>query len=489
MGNSALGSRIFDATKWSLISEISVKVVTPFSFVILARILTPEAFGLVATLTMVISFGNLFSDAGFQKFLLQASFKDDADKFRSVDVAFWSNLIVSISIYLIVIFFRKEICKSVGSPELELGLVIACLVIPLSSLSSLQNALFRRELDFRIIFRSRILGILIPLFVTIPIAFLTKSYWALIVGTLLQTITSSIYLTSKSPWKPSLYFSWRRFKSMIEFGIWITIESVLSWLTSYLDIFLIGLYLSAYYLGLYKTSLVLVDQLFSLLVAGVIPVLTPVLSKFKGDKAAFDRVFLRYQKVLSLFSFPLGIILIMNSSTITYVILGEAWLEASRFIGIWALMTAITLLFIQFKSAALVAIGSPKYLVLSQLLYIILFIPIMISSIDKNFEEIYTIRTFIRLIPITISIVLLAWIVKISFFSIMKNIFPAISSSLIMCSFFAFFGIDDPNNIGISFLRIFAGLFIGLLSLVFFKQERTYLSSWYQKLKIITLDK
>ena len=70
------------ATRWSAITEIVAKLVVPISNMVLARLLTPEAFGVVATLTMVISFAELFTDAGFQKYLIQHEFRDDTDRKR-----------------------------------------------------------------------------------------------------------------------------------------------------------------------------------------------------------------------------------------------------------------------------------------------------------------------------------------------------------------------------------------------------------------------
>ena len=86
-----LKQQALQATKWSAITEIVAKLVVPISNMVLARLLTPEAFGAVATLTMVITFVELFTDAGFQKYLVQHEFKDATDREQSTTVAFWSN--------------------------------------------------------------------------------------------------------------------------------------------------------------------------------------------------------------------------------------------------------------------------------------------------------------------------------------------------------------------------------------------------------------
>jgi hypothetical protein len=71
--------KVVNATKWSLVTEIFAKLISPFTNMILARLLVPEAFGAVATITMIITFADVFTDAGFQKYIVQHEFKDEED--------------------------------------------------------------------------------------------------------------------------------------------------------------------------------------------------------------------------------------------------------------------------------------------------------------------------------------------------------------------------------------------------------------------------
>ena len=75
-----LNQKAFNAAKWSTITEIIAKIANPISNMILARILAPEAFGVVATTTMIFSFAEMLTDAGFQKYLVQHQFKDEQEK-------------------------------------------------------------------------------------------------------------------------------------------------------------------------------------------------------------------------------------------------------------------------------------------------------------------------------------------------------------------------------------------------------------------------
>ena len=92
---SDLNNKVITATKWSSITEIAAKLISPISTMVLARLLTPDAFGILVTAVMVISFAEIFTDAGFQKYLIQHKFNTTEDLHKSTTVAFWSNFMNS----------------------------------------------------------------------------------------------------------------------------------------------------------------------------------------------------------------------------------------------------------------------------------------------------------------------------------------------------------------------------------------------------------
>ena len=221
-----LNSKVKTATKWSAMTEILVRVLMPIVNMVLARLLTPEAFGIVTTLTMIITFAEIFTDAGFQKYLVQHEFKDEQDKNESTNVAFWSNFTLSLVIWGLITVFCEPLATIVGNPGLGYVLVIACASIPLAAFSSIQMALYRRALDFKTLFKVRMVGILVPLFVTVPLAFVMRGFWALVIGTLVQNLANAVMLTWFSQWKPRLFFSIRKLKEMFSFTVWSLVEAI-----------------------------------------------------------------------------------------------------------------------------------------------------------------------------------------------------------------------------------------------------------------------
>ena len=158
---------VVNATKWSAISELVAKLVLPITNMVLARLLVPEAFGVVTTITMIVSFAEIFTDAGFQKYLVQHEFVDDADREQSTTVAFWSNFVLSLILWGAIAIFCKPLACLVGNPGLGNVISIACVSIPIAAFSSIQMALYKRDFDFKTLFKVRIAGILMPIVITI----------------------------------------------------------------------------------------------------------------------------------------------------------------------------------------------------------------------------------------------------------------------------------------------------------------------------------
>ena len=302
-----LSQSIITATKWSTFTEVLAKLVAPISSMVLARLLTPEAFGVVATLNMVIAFAEIFTDAGFQRYLIQHEFIDQEDKDKSADVAFWSNLTMSFILWGVIALFSDSIAILVGNPGLGHVLTIACISIPIAAFSSIQMALFKRSLDFKTLFWRRIAMILVPLCITIPLAIILRSYWALVIGTIVTNLVNALLLTLKSSWRPSLYYSFGRLKEMFAFCSWSIVDAVLVWATAYIDILFIGRALDSYYLGLYKTSITTVGQFTSLVANSILPVVMPAIARLQDDLQKDEKCSLKIPKIHSYFATPYGL--------------------------------------------------------------------------------------------------------------------------------------------------------------------------------------
>lgn len=429
---SDLNKQVVTATKWSSITEIAAKLVSPISTMVLARLLTPDAFGVLVTVTMVISFAEIFTDAGFQKYLIQHKFNAEKELYQSTTVAFWSNLVLSILIWAAIICFAEDIAALVGNPGRGDVIAVSCFCIPLAAFSSIQMALYKRNLDFKTLFWVRIVGVMIPLVITIPLAYFTHSYWSLILGMIALNLSNAIILTVKSKWKPISFYRFSLLKEMLSFTIWSMFEAVSIWMTSYIDIFIVGTMLSQHYLGVYRTSMTTVGQIMGLITATTTPVLFSSLSKLQNDDNELKKMFFSFQKIVGVLVMPLGVGIYLFRDLITDILLGNQWGEAAHFIGLWGLTSSITIVFAHYCSEIFRAKGKPKLSVLAQVLHMAFLIPTVLWAVNSGFDFLCDMRALVRLTSILISGTILYKLIGISFIAMLKNVFSALIASSAM---------------------------------------------------------
>lgn len=483
---SDLNTKIVNATKWSALTEILSKLVTPVTAMVMARLLTPEAYGVVATFSIIISLADIFSDAGFQRYLIQHEFESDEEKDQCTNVAFWTNLALSFFLWAIIIVFRNPLAELVGSPGLGMVLVVTCAGIPLTGFCSIQMALFKRDFDFKTLFWRRLVSILIPIFVTIPLAIWLRNYWALVLGTLAANVANAILLSIKSNWSPRRFYSFTLLKGMLSFCIWSLVDSILVWMTSYADIFFIGKVLNSYYLGLYRTSISIVGQIMALITAIVLPVIMPSLSRLQNDLPEMRRLLLKFQKSTALVLIPLGVGVFMFRDLITDIMLGDQWTEAAGFLGLWGLMEAVTVIFARFCSPVYPAIGKPRVSVIVQISHLVVLIPAIIISGQYGFKALYITRSLIRLELVLVNLIAVYIMIKQSPWKMLVNIMPEAICSLIMAGIaFVLLSISDVLILSLVWVVLCIGVYFSALYVLFPKDRDELNSLWQTALKTI----
>lgn len=484
MGNNKLNTQIKTATKWSTITEIAAKLVAPISTMVLARLLTPEAFGVVATLTMIISFAEIFTDAGFQKYLIQHEFENKEDQIKCTNVAFWSNLTMSFVIWGVIAAFCEPLATLVGNPGLGYVIAIACVSIPLAAFSSIQMALYKRDFDFKTLFKVRIAGIIIPLLITIPLALYFRNFWALLLGTIAKDIANAFLLTYFSKWKPKLFFSMTKLKEMLSFTIWSMVEQVSIWLTGYMDIFIVGVMLNAFYLGVYRTSITTVGQIIGLITAATTPVLFASLSRLQNNRDEFEAMFFKFQKWVGLLVLPLGAGIFCYSDLVTAILLGAQWTEASGFIGLWGLTSAVTIVLSHYCSEIYRSLGKPKLSVLAQWLHIIVLLPTVYIAVQYGYETLFIARSLVRFELIAVNLAITYWLIKLSPIKMLKNIFPEIIGCCAVIICYYTFNIFS-SNLSIDIISAIMATILYFAIVSIFKAERDVIMSNIKRLKII----
>lgn len=424
MSNSSerLGTRAANAAKWSILTQLIAKLISPITTMILARLLTPDAFGIVATAAMIVSLSELVSDAGFQKYLIQHGFKNANELNLAANVAFWTNLAIALVLVGLIGLFQDPLAHFAGSDGAGMVLFISSFSLPLRSLISVQTALYQRDLSFHVLFSAGVASSILVLFVSVPAAYLGADYWSLVAGTLASNILLAIWLSIKSPWRPHFEYSISELKEMFSFGIWILLESFGTWLNVWAGVFVLGTLLNSYDVGLFKTSTNICASVMGVFTAAILPIVFSSLSKVHNDRNAFVRIFMKMQQYLALCTLPVGAWIFIYRDLFTLIVLGDQWLSTSFFIGFWMLAGCIGIPFGYMCSEAYRAIGKPSLCAIVQFVYLIPYLSTLYLSATQGYDAISFWLPISRLTLPIINLIVMKLSIGISPLSMLMNL-------------------------------------------------------------------
>lgn len=478
-----INAKMARALKWSSISEIVAKFVTPLINMILARILAPEAFGVIATINMVITLAEVFTESGFQKFLIQYNFDSKEKEHQYMSVAFWSNLCFSITVWLLLIIFRDPVASLAGNADLGFPLAMAGMAIPLHGAIGIQNCQLKKSLDFKSLFWVRMISSFTPLAVTLPLALIGFDYWSLIIGNIAGIVVRSVILSILGKFKPAFFFSFGILKHMFGVGIWTLLDGIAVWATTWIDTLLIAHYLDDYYLGLYKNSSSTITMLLSMITAALAPVLFSALSKLQDNKEEFNGMLLSVQRTLSTFLVPMAMGIWLYRGLATDILFGDQWTEAADIIGIMAITTALRTIFVSIYGDVFRAKGHFRIPLIFQIVDLILLVPSCVISVRFGFWALVYTRALIKLDLIIPEMILIRKICGISFGTIFKILWhPVLATSVMSVS--AIFLMQVSDGMLWSFLSIAICVAIYFSVLFIFKNERErYLAPILKKIK------
>lgn len=427
-----MDTKVVAAAKWSLITEVLAKLITPVTNIILAHILAPTAFGILATIMMVISFAEMLADAGFQKFLVQYEFESEDEKQKNVSVAFISNIVLAIVLWLVIIIWRDELAILVGNEGLGFPLAIMGAMLPLGAFSSIQMAMYRRSFNFKFLLSIRMITIITPLFISIPMALAGFDYWSLIAGLLAAHLFTAIALCVRQEKLISIYFSSTVFRKMFSFSVWSLAEAFSIWLTAWVDTFIISHFLNAYYLGLYKMPTAIVTTVMAIATSSMAPVLFSALSRHQHNQVEFEKTFLTFQRYMALFLVPLGVGMFVYQDFIVEILLGPQWKLAGIVLGSWALSSSLVTAISYLISEAFRAKGMPNISFLAQMAHLFVLIPVIYVCVQYDFTTFVYARSIVRVQMIAVLLYLLAIYVGMNAWLVIRNIKSYIIASAVV---------------------------------------------------------
>ena len=347
--------------------EMVSRAAQPIIFVVMARLLTPADYGVVATASIAITFSQMFWDAGLSKALIQTkeSIKDAAD------VVFWTNIMLGVALYLGLLASATTIAEFFKSPASGPVLRVLAVQILIASFTSVQQAIFMRDLDFRSLFWIRLVTAFVPGIISIPMAFFGCGVWALVAGSLIGQVVNLVLLWSKSPWRPRFHYDKAVARRLFGFGVWVVLESIGGWCIMWGDNLIVGRFLGVHDLGVYRTGSLLVTTIYGLALNPVLPILFPTFSRLQDDHVALTNMFHKVNRVIISLALPMGVGLMLVGPEIGSALFGQKWQGLGVVISVMGLMQGTAWL-VGLNAELYRAMGRPDVntkLMYAQLLY------------------------------------------------------------------------------------------------------------------------
>ena len=344
------------AALWSSIQTWGTQVLSTVVFLVLARLLAPQDFGLVALAGVVMALVQLFADQGFGQAIIQ---RRELDR-RHLDTAFWISFGFSIVLAGIVNAVAGPVADLFGQPRLENVLRVLSIAFPLVGLTSVQEALFRRNLLFRTLAIRSLVAAGAGGAVGITLAVLGYGVWSLVAQLLAARGAEIVVLWSATTWKPRLSVSVAHFHELFSFGIAVVGTNLLNFLNRRLDDLLIGYFLGPVALGYYSVGYRVLRIVTNLLTVTISQVALPAFSRLQLDRARMVRAFYTATEMTSLVSFPAFVALAVLAPDIVPVLFGDRWDAAVPVMQVLAFIGILHSIYF-FNDALITAVGKPYW--------------------------------------------------------------------------------------------------------------------------------
>lgn len=345
---------------WSFMEQGGSKLAQLVVQVVLARLLAPEVFGVLAILLVFVNIADAIAQSGMGTALIQRDGANDLD----YSTAFWMSLALALVMYSLLFFMAPYIEDFYNMSGLVAPLRVISLTFVFNSINSIQRSRLQRSMDFRTLCKANVFALVVGGVFGIVAASLGFGIWALVVQYVCQAIAAYIALLVLSPWNPSLAFNVNSAGDLYSYGWKICATSVLGTVYTSVSELVLGRTCSSEDLGLYSQGRKWPNSAIQLVTNALQNVFLPKFATLQHDLAAL-RASMRKMLVCGSFVVvPISCAAAVASEPIVCLLLGEAWLECVPVFAMSCLCNCVTILQITNLRAYMALGRSDLYLLL-----------------------------------------------------------------------------------------------------------------------------
>ena len=320
----SLKKQAISSVFWTSLQQFSNQGVSFIVSLILARLLMPEEFGLIALISVFISIGKSLMDVGLNQSLIRSSNVNKED----FDTVFIFNLVGSITIYILIFLVAPLISDFYHQPLLTKIVRVYSLVIVINAFDVIQTTQLVKNLKFKTQMKISVPSLIIGGTTGITLAYNGFGVWSLVWSGIVQSATAAIQLWFWSDWRPSLNFSKEKFKEHFHFGYKLTLSSLLDTLFNNVYTILIGKFFAPAMVGFYNRA----DTLKQLPVTNIGSILNkvtfPLFSKVQHDDVVLKNLYKKLMQLVIYIVAPIILFMSALAEPLFRFLFTEKWLPA-----------------------------------------------------------------------------------------------------------------------------------------------------------------
>ncbi|HEX7052151.1 MAG TPA: MOP flippase family protein [Longimicrobiales bacterium] len=321
----SLAREVVSGFRWSAAARFAEHVVTLITTVVLVRLLSPEAFGLLGMAMLAIGLISVAGDLGFSAALIQR--RNISRELASS--LFWISGLVGGAFALLVYAAAPAVAAAYQEPKVAPILRVLSVLFALTGFGGVPTALLSREFAFARLTRVQLLAVTLGAATGIVMALNDRGVWSLVGQQLTRAATETGGVLVASRFRPVFRVRWAEVRSVASYSLNLSGSNIAGYIIQSIDNLLIGRFLGATALGFYDIAWRLIQFPVTALSQVVGRVLFPALSSMQEDDARFGRAYLNVCSAIALLSFPMILGAMLVAEPFVLAVLGKSWAQTA----------------------------------------------------------------------------------------------------------------------------------------------------------------
>ncbi len=330
-------SATIKALFWKLFEQGGTAIATLLVQVVMARMLDPDEFGMLAIMLVFVNVGNVIVQSGLNTAIIQAP---DVSE-RDYSTVFWMSLGISLLLYAGIFLAAPLVAAFYEMPAMVWPLRGLVLVLIINAYNSIQEAIVARQLQFNKTARATVVAGLVSGGAGVAAAALGAGIWSLVIQQLVQQGCKCVVLASQVSWKPRLVFERKRAVTLFRFGWKLLVSGVLDQAYQSLSDLIIGKVFTSTQLGYVSQGKKYPYYMGSMLDGIIQPVMLSTVSRVQDDRDRVKRLVRRALKTSTFIIVPAMTCFAIAATPIVRLILGEKWLPSVPFLQLYCIVYAL----------------------------------------------------------------------------------------------------------------------------------------------------